>query len=185
MAAFDGNATFDGGFFFDQAGSGSSPHMLQNLISKDMTDAQRDAIITDLNAALTKFLPFMHPLTPEDRKSLARVGNTQVGQLELALTFANQNPGALPGDLSVPEFAKDVTLVRQLLLIKAKKDMISEAIDDSLMSALSDGYVAALDIYRVAKAMGRGAEFDAFIDAFGQRFARRPRTTPTPPPPTP
>ncbi len=148
-----------------------------------MTDVQRDAILSDLNAALTKFAVFAHALTPEDRRSLARLDGTSLGQLELALTFADQNPGALPGDLNVAEFRKDVALAKQLAPIKAKMAMLNESIGDTCISVLSDGYVASLEIYRVAKALGRGAQFDAFIDAFGQRFARSPRRPASPPTP--
>ena len=156
--------------------------MNQNLISATMTDAQRDAILADLTAAQTKAAPFVHRLTPEDRRRLTKIEAADVALLDKALVFAQQNPGALPADLDVTEFAKDLALGKQHLPLCMKADQVAEAISDGCMSALSDAYLAALEIYRVAKAQNTSGKHDSFVQDFGQRFARKskPKTPPTP-----
>ena len=156
--------------------------MTQNLISATMTDAQRDAIIADLEAAKVKHIPFSHALSPADRRRLAKIESADVALLDKALIFAQQNPGAMPADIDLVEFAKDLALGKQHLPVCLKADQVAEAINDGCLSVLSDAYLAALEIYRVAKALNKSGQYDAFVDEFGQRFARRSRP-PTPPTP--
>ena len=88
----------------------------------------------------------------------------------------------MPADVNLAALAEDIALGRQYLPICAKANQTAEIAGDNCMSALSDAYVAALDIYRVAKALNTSGQYDAFVQAFGQRFARRSRQQPTPPP---
>jgi hypothetical protein len=156
--------------------------MTQNLIDATLTDTQRDAILTDLSDAQTKMADSSNSLTPDDRRNLAKIEPADLALLEQALQFAQQNPSAVPADLDIPALATDIALARQYVPICAKANQTAELASDSCMSALSDGYVAALDIYRVAKAINTSGQYDSFVQAFGQRFLRRSRRQPTPPP---
>jgi hypothetical protein len=76
MARFDQGFKMDSGVLFDSADPPASSHpkpMNQNLISATMTDAQRDAILADLEAARLKAAPYSVPLTPDDRHNLAKI----------------------------------------------------------------------------------------------------------------
>ena len=155
--------------------------MDQNLISQDMTDVQRDALIADLTSFDTKFQPYKVSLTPEDTKKLLKFKVEDVALLQLALTFAQQNPGAIPADVNVTEFAKDVAFAQQAQTVNGMAQQTADQTNTTVMAACSDGYSAALDIYRVAKAQGRTPQNQTFLDAFGARFARGPRkATPNP-----
>jgi hypothetical protein len=182
MARFDSGFRYDSGARFDEPEeNGPRKPMSQNLISTTMTAVQRDAILTDVNGALTKLDEYLTPLTPDQRRRLARLADTNIGLLKTALQFAQQNPGAIPADLDVAEFAKDVELAEQITQIKARIAMLEDAITDISIAVHSDAYIASLEIYRLAQALGRGAAFDAFIDDFGRRFARGPRRVATAP----
>lgn len=185
MARLDTGLRLDSGLRLDEPGppaSNARRPMNQNLISATLTDAQRDAIIADLSAAQTKMADSSHSLTPEDRRRLTKIEAADMALLDQALQFAQQNPGAVPADLDLAALTQDIALGRQYLPICAKADQVAEIAGDNCMSALSDAYVAALDIYRVAKALNTSGQYDAFVQAFGQRFARRTRQQPTPPP---
>ena len=160
--------------------------MTQNLISQTMTDVQRDAMIGDLTAFGTKFDAYKVELTPDEIAKLARISETGLPELELAQAYAQQNPAAIPGNVNLTEFAKDLALARQIMQVKTRLTQLLDYVATALIAALSDSYKTALLIYNIAKAQGRTPQNQTFLDAFGTRFAKGPQTPPTPPtPPNP
>ena len=148
-----------------------------------MTDAQKDAMLADLDAFAAKRAPYLVELSPTDIGKLAKISELDIGVLELALTFAQQNPGAIPGNINVTEFARDIALAKQEAIVKARTKQQDDMVATSLIAPLSDAYKTALLIYAVAKALGRTPQNQTFIDTFAARFARGPQ--PPPPPPNP
>lgn len=152
--------------------------MEQNFVSSQLTDAERDEILALLDAVLVKLKPVAHELTPQERGTIVRIRPEDLAILEQALDFARQNPAAVPDDVDVDELAKDIALARQEQPILAKVQMVHEVMQDASMSVLSDAYDAALDIYRIAKAINKSGRYDTFVRTFGARFARRRRAKP-------
>lgn len=157
--------------------------MAQNLISQTMTDAQRDAMLADLAAFNTKWAPYMVPLEPDEIAHLAKISAADIGVLEMALTFAQQNAGAIPGDVPVAGLATDIGLAHQVIIVDASAHQKADMTATTLIAVLSDAYKTSLLIYNVAKAQGRTPQNQTFLDAFGARFARGPQTPPPPPNP--
>ena len=156
--------------------------MAQNLISQTMTNTQRDAMLADLTAFAAKFAAYEVNLTPADIARLAKIKPTDIGALELALTFAQQNPGAISGDLDIAGLNTDVTLARQVIVVDAAAQQKANTTRNTLIAALSDGRVTADAIYRVEKAKGKNPQNQAFLTAYGARYARGPHTPPATPP---
>ncbi len=182
MARYNSGVRYDSGARYNEPEPTATPKtMSQNLISETMSDAARDAVLADVNAAIVKLEGVKTPLTAEQRRKLARLADAEIGLLQTALTFAQQNPGALPGDFDVAEFAKDVALATQIAPIRARIALLNELVMDTTLAIFSDAYVAALEIYKLAKTLNRGAAFEAFIDDFGRRFARGSYRKTTPP----
>jgi hypothetical protein len=157
--------------------------MAQNLISQIMTDVQRDALLADLTGFDTKFENYKVPLEPDEVAKLARFSESGLAELELAQTYAQQNPGAIPGNVNLVEFGKDIALARQIVQIKLRLIQLLDYVTTALIVVLSDGYKTALLIYNIAKAQGRTPQNEAFINAFGERFARGPQQPPANPNP--
>ena len=155
--------------------------MAQNLISQTMTNTQKDAMLADLTAFDTKFIPYKVDLTPEDIGHLAKISEADMAVLQLALTFAQANTGVIPGNIPVTEFASDLALAGQLSPIKAMAEQKADMVATSQIAALSDAYKTALAIYNVVKAQGRTPQNQTFLDTFGARFAHGPQTPPAPP----
>ena len=155
--------------------------MSQNLISQTMTDVQRDAMLTDFDAFDTKFASYKCLLTPQQIRHLSKLDREDMGLLDVALTFAQQNPASIPAELSVAELVKDVALAKQLAQVDAKAQQKANLTECSLITTLSDAFAAARMIYRVEKAKGRTPANEAFLNAFGDHFGRGPQS-PTPPP---
>ncbi len=159
--------------------------MSQNLISQTMTNVQRDAMLGDLAAFDTKFAAFKVNLTPTDIAGLAKIKATDIGAIEAALTYAEQNPAAISADMNIAELSEDVALARQLITVNAAAQQKADLTHTSIIAALSDARVTADAIYRVEKAKGKNPQNSTFLEAYGARYARGPQNPPTPPPPAP
>jgi len=155
--------------------------MAQNLIAQTMTEAQRDAMLADLTAFATKFAAFLVNLTPDDIAGLAKIKATDIGALEVAQTFAQQNPNSISADMNIAGLNQDVALARQLIILLAASQQKTDMIHTSLIAALSDGRVTSDAIYRVEKAKGKNPQNEAFLEAYGARYARGPQPPPAPP----
>ncbi len=156
--------------------------MAQNLISQTMTDVQRDAMLGDLGAFDTKFANYKVQLSPDEIAKLARISEDSIAVLELGQTYAQQNPNSIPASVDLVEFGKDIALARQIVQIKLRLIQLLDFVSTALIAVLSDAYKTALLIYNLAQAQGRTPQNQAFIDAFGKRFAKGPQQPPANPP---
>lgn len=162
-----------------------SPHMSQNLISQTMTDVQRDALLADLDAFDTKWTNYKVSLTPEQLAQLSKLAPENIGLLELAHTYAQQNPGSIPANYGVAELAKDIALAHQVGQIYLKAAQKAAMVRNTQIVLMSDGWATARKLYRLAQAEGRTPENTPFLDAMGEHFDREGQPPEPTPPPTP
>jgi hypothetical protein len=152
--------------------------MPDNRISASLSQADRQAVLDALNTILTK-LPFLIDLSPEERRTLPRMGDKSRGFVAQALEVAEQNPDILPRSFDVAEMRKDVELLSALSPVLAALAQLNELVDDTVMAVGSEAYAAALLVYQFARAAGKGSALDSALDALGQRFARKSRSAPS------
>jgi hypothetical protein len=148
--------------------------MPDNRISASLSQADRQAVLDAVNTIRTK-LPFLVDLSPEERKSLPRMGDTGRGFVAQALEIAEQNPDILPRSFDVAEMRKDVELLNALLPVVTAFAQLKELLDDTYTAVGSEAYAAALLVYQFVRAAGKGSALDGALDALGQRFARKSR----------
>lgn len=154
--------------------------MAQNLISASMTDAQRDALLADLAAFEAKWAPYKVNLTPEQIAGLAKLSAADIGLLEIALTFTQQNAGSISADQNAAGLALDVPLARQAIIVDAAAQQKAAMTRNTLIAIMSDAFVTANGIYRVEKAKGKNPQNETFLNAYGEHFARGPQAPATP-----
>jgi len=159
-------------------------NMSQNLLSQTMTDVQRDAMLADLDAFDLKYEDYKTSMTPDEIARLSKLSAANIGLLDLALTYAQQNPGSIPGNINVTELAGDIALARQIGKVKLKAEQKANLTRNSEIVVMSDGWVTTRMIYRIAQAEGRTPNNAAFLDALGAFFDQEP-TVPEPTPPMP
>ena len=152
-------------------------------ISQELTPAQYDAIVVKINELKVQ-LPFLINLTPEERQSLPKMGDSKQPFVTKALQYAQSFPQIAPPFISLPELAKDRTLALTMLqLIQLLKPFV-ESLEDTQMAVGSEAYVASLSIYnsagQAAKANVAGA--GAIYDDLKSHFEQGSTPTPTPPP---
>ena len=146
-----------------------------------MTDVQREAMSADLTGFESKFENYKVAMDPDEIAKLARFNESAIAELELAQTYTQQNPGVMPASVNLVEFGKDIALARQIIQLKLRLIQLLDYVSTALIATLSDSYKTALLIYNIAKAQGRTPQNQAFLDAFGQRFAKGPQAPATPP----
>ncbi len=152
-----------------------------NQISATMTPADREAVLAAV-ATIKAKLPFLMNLTPEQRKSLPKMGDKSQAFVNKALEVATQNPDFLPRSFDLDEMKRDVELFQALYPVFLALTQLQEAVDDTVIAVGSDAYAAALLVYNFAKANGKGTGLDAVIDEMGKRFARKSRKAESPAP---
>ena len=103
-----------------------------------MTNTQRDAMLADLEAFDTKWGAYKVNLTPEQIAKLAKIKPSDIGALETALTFAQQNPGAISGDMDIAGLAQDVALARQAIIVNAAAQQKADLTHTTIIATLSD-----------------------------------------------
>src|ERR1043165_988577 len=158
--------------------------MPDNRISATLSPADQQAVLAAINTIREK-LPFLVDLSPEERRTLPRMGDSGRGFVSQALALAEQNTDILPRSFDVDEMRKDVELLDALSPVLLALAQLNELVDDTFMEVGSEAYVAALAVYQYARAAGKGAALDGALDSLGQRFARKSRSTTPTPTPTP
>ena len=148
--------------------------MTTNQISATMTQTDRDAVLAAV-ATIKEKLPFLMDLTPEQRKSLPKMGAKSQAFVNKALEVATQNPDFLPRSFDLEEMKRDVELFQALYPVSLSLTQLQELVDDTVMAVGSDAYAAALMVYSFAKASGKGSGLDAVAGEMGKRFARKSR----------
>jgi hypothetical protein len=184
MARFDSGARLDSGLRLDSP-TAPPARMAQNLISAVMTDAQKAALIADLDAFATKWAPYKIPLSTQQIVGLSKIVPEDLALLELAAAFAEQNAASLPSDIGLDELNKDIALARQENEVLTRMEQEHGAVRGSMIGVLSDGFVKAREIYRITKTRGRTPANAEFLDRFGARFKGGGGTAPSPTPPGP
>ena len=130
--------------------------------------------ISNAIATINSKLPFLINLTYEERKSLPKLGDKTLAFVTKSLELANQRPDILPGNLSVAEFGKDVTLYTQLYSVIQSLTLLMEKLEDTQVIAGSEAYSAALIVYQTAKISGADlGGLEAVLDDLAKRFAKK------------
>jgi hypothetical protein len=117
--------------------------MPDNRISATLSSADQQAVLAAINTIREK-LPFLIDLSPEDRRTLPRMGDSGRGFVTQALEVASQNTDILPRSFDVDEMRKDVELLNALSPILLALAQLNELVDDTFMEVGSEAYVAAL-----------------------------------------
>jgi len=148
--------------------------MPDNRVSASLSDTDQQAIMSAINTIRQK-LPFLVDLTPDERRTLPRMGDKSRAFVTQALNIASQNADFLPRSFDVEEMRKDVELFEAMQPIMTAFAQLQELIDDTFVAVGSEAYAAALAVYGYAKASGQGAALDNLTDALGSRFSRKAR----------
>ncbi|WP_396642233.1 hypothetical protein [Methylomonas sp. 2B] len=145
--------------------------MSQNLISISFTDSALAEIDAALSVLESHFSSFLN-LSPNERHSLAKMGDKTEAFCRQTLIVSGQNPQALPPSLDVNEAVADFTALDQLRSrLHRLRDLLSRG-EDTDMALGSDIYNFSLDAYASLKIAGKGAALETLRQAMSVRFNR-------------
>lgn len=131
------------------------------------------AQVTDhVNQIQTLLQPYLLALTPKQRQVLPKMKDDSVSFVNKALEYASSNPQFAPAYLDVKSLADNVESVTDLTPIENPLASLSMQLNDTIMIAGSEAYVAALTFYNSVKEAARrnvpGAK--AIYDDLKKRF---------------
>jgi hypothetical protein len=94
-----------------------------------------------------------------------------------ATNYCESNPEFAPGYLDVQELKKDLQLAADLKIILDQVTQLQRLVEDTMMQAGSEAYIAALVYYNNIRAVARHGAADAvpIYEDLSARFPGRPR----------
>jgi hypothetical protein len=154
-----------------------------NTVSASITSEQKTACLGAIQT-LKANLPPLIDLTPDERHTLLKLGEKSEGFVRKALELATADNSFLPRAFDVAEMQKDVDLYFALQSLARELDRLVEGLNDTMMEAGSEAYMAALTVYRSAKDNGQGQLLEGWLDELSRKFARKSARTVEPATPT-
>lgn len=119
-------------------------------ISASLSPADITAINTALETIEQK-LPFLINLTPDERRSLFKMGDKSLAFVNNSVTAAKTNPGILPANFDTEEFNRDYELAMNLSELLTRLQQLTEKVDDTLLAVGSEAMNSSLAVYDYVK----------------------------------
>ena len=185
--------TYDSGIAFDSPGLVWDGSNLQtytampsdNRISATLAPADKAAVLAAIQTIRTK-LPFLVNLTADERRHLPKMSDKTVAFDNKCAGYMAAHPELVPSFVNTTELGKDRALRNDLLDIQQELLQAAEGVDDTIMLASSEAYMADLSFYQnIRQAAKHGVVgADSIYNDLQQRFPGKPGGA-TPPPPAP
>jgi hypothetical protein len=149
----------------------------QNQLSILIPTTVIDEVMLKLQECKTSLAPYLQGLTTEERKSLFKMGNKTVANVQKTKSYVDTNPEFVPGYMDKTEFLKDEAIVSLLIPISNLALQLATDVDDTVMLAGSEALQAAMLYYgQVKEANSRGIPTARPIyEDLSQRFSKRTR----------
>lgn len=154
--------------------------MSQNLISLNLSDAALAEVDAAL-AVIEKHFAQLISLTPEERRSLAKMGDKTEAFCRQTLMVLAQNPQVIPPSLDLAEAQNDLANLDKLRPRIQRLRVLLALGDDTDMALGSDVYDTCLDGYAILKVSGKGAGLEVLRQAMSVRFNRSSKAKAIPP----
>lgn len=145
---------------------------MQNRIDLELTEETRDQVL-DLLKQIQTLLPFLVDLTPDERMSLTKMGNSGKPFVDESLNLVEQDDSFMPRSLDRQEMRKDKDFYEKIYPVRTLMMQIFDGVDDTVMLTGSDLIIAGLSIYENAKANGKGENLDNLVPLLGRRFKQK------------
>ncbi len=155
----------------------SSPNyiLMPNSLSATIPAAKLAEALDLLKQARAVLDPFLHPLTPDERQSIVKMGDKSMGFMGKLLDYATNSPTFVPAFISVAELQQDVDMAVGLAPLDQYAAQLALDLNSTVLVAGAEGMGAALPVYKNIKFMADmkqpGAQ--AAYDDLSQRFPGR------------
>ncbi|MDR2407392.1 MAG: hypothetical protein LBE13_04675 [Bacteroidales bacterium] len=128
-----------------------------------------------INRIISLLLPYILPLTPEERHALVKMGNKSVSFVEKAFDYARHYPEFCPSYFDLSAFEIDVNDAIGLRVLNISARQLVDNIEDTSMVAGSEAFQAALIFYNAVKSAA-AQNIPGAKEAYNDLKTRFPRT---------
>lgn len=142
---------------------------MQNLVSGSLTPENIQAIMAAIQTIKDNLT--LVGLTPQQRKNLSKLGDKSRAFVDRASQVVGQNPEIMPATFDPEEFQRDVAYFNGLGNVHTAVLQLLELVDDTMLAAGSDAFVAALKVYKASKDADPELGLDEAVAEMGERFA--------------
>jgi len=152
-------------------------------IQASLSDTDLQAIKAAV-ATIKQKMPFLIALTPEERRSLMKMGDKSLAFVTKSLTAAQSNPEILPGSFDLQGYVQDVALVTSLSEILTLLEQVTEQVDDTVLAVGAEAMTSSRTVYDYVKTAAKTTPgLKSTAEQLGERFkavGKRGSTPPTP-----
>jgi hypothetical protein len=148
---------------------------MENRISIQIPPEVQEKVKAAVKVIDEALKPYLKSLTADERQTLPKMGDTSIPFVRKGLEYTQTNPEFAPAYISPEELLKDVVAVEVLSQVFRPMSHVTRALEDTIMLAGSEAYVAALGYYnsvKQAKKLGIPAAAAIYEDLH-KRFPRR------------
>ena len=146
-----------------------------NLISIEISPDDLAKVSEAIKTIEGILLPQLKNLSRDERVQLAKMGDKTVAFVQKTLDYSETYPQFLPPFMDANEFRKDLAAVNTLNQINRPLTNLSQMLNDSILMAGSDAYIAALSYYNTVKQAAKMNISNAktIFEDLRQRFSGR------------
>jgi len=146
-----------------------------NLVRTPIPASVLAEVKAALSDALAKLEPYLVHLTPDDRRSLAKVGEKGLSFVIKGGDYAAQFPALRPVFMDYDDFLIDLGVVTNLRPLLQMVESLQQGLDDTVTQAGSEAFTSMLTFYihnrEAAKAHAPHAQ--VVYDDLSERFPGR------------
>jgi hypothetical protein len=146
--------------------------MSQDLVSLVFTEAELAEIDAALTTLETRFAGLI-ALTPDERRSLRRMGTISEPFCRRTLLGMQQNPQLIPPNIDLAGGMQDLATLDALAPRLARLQRLNERADDTEAALGSDIMVLCTDGYRLLDIAGKAQGLDGLRSELSVRFRRK------------
>jgi len=148
---------------------------MSNQITAAIPAAKLAEALDLLQQARAVLAPYLHPLTPDERQNIVKMGDKTVGFMAKLLDYAATTPAFVPPFISYDELKQDVGVATALAPVEQLAAQLALDLNSTMLVAGGEGMGHALPVYKNIKFMADmkqpGAQ--AAYDDLSQRFPGR------------
>lgn len=130
---------------------------MQNLFAAPIPPADLAQALDHVQKAAALLQPYLTPLTPDQRQAMLKMGPASVDFVGKARRYAEQNPAFRPAYLDYDAFALDADALAGLAPVHQLLASLDLDADSTMMTAGSDAYQEALQVYNYVKVLAQHA----------------------------
>ena len=130
---------------------------MQNLFATPIPAADLAKALDYVQQAADLLRPYLTPLTPDERQNMLKMGPASVDFVTKARRYADSTPAFRPAYLAYDEFVADADALAGLAPLHQLLASLDLDTDSTMMTAGSDAYQEALQVYNYVKILAQNA----------------------------